>query len=123
MTIVLALERRQFPGSGFIERGRLSRQVVQAVDQLMAHIGAKRRTHPSQAEFARFNARCLFHLLMREILEQGDVAPALADVVVKEFALDPVARLHLDRAPDQDCTRVAAPHDDIEHHPAVRETS
>lgn len=59
---------------------------------------------------------------MCEILEQGDVDPALAEVV-KELALDPAARLHLDRAADQDCMRVAAAYGGIKHHPAVRVTS
>jgi len=86
----------------------------------MADIGAKGRAHPGKAIFDHGPFRCFFHGFVREVLEQRDIDPALAGIIVEQFALDPAACGEIGIASDQNGSRIGTTHRGIEHHAADR---
>src|SRR3546814_11840224 len=68
---------------------RLAGQATKTFDEIVTDIVAKRRPHPGKAVFKRGFVCRFLHGLVRQILEQRDIDPALAGIIVETFALDP----------------------------------
>ncbi len=86
----------------------------------MADVVAKGRPNPGKAIF-KSGLFCGFvHGLVREVLEQRDIDPALAGIIVEQFALDPAACGEVGIASHEHGTRIGTTHRGIEHHAADR---
>jgi hypothetical protein len=60
------------------------------------------------------------HGLVCEVFEQGDIDPALAGIIVEQFALDPATCGDICIASHENSARIGTAHRGIEHHAADR---